>query len=136
MSELAAIQSQISRYTDAVNCGNWSDFPNIYMEDATWEAVGLGLRFEGLTAITEGLSGLVQAMSMFAQLNCPAVIRYDGDRASARTTIYETGENQSAGTRMEVYGRYEDELARVNGQWLFKSRRFVPIARKEGPLAA
>src|SRR5262245_22584850 len=96
MSELAAIQSQISRYTDAVNTGNWADFPAIYAEDATWEGVGLGLRFEGLAGITAGLSKIVGAMSMFAQLNCPAVIRYDGgDRASARTTIYETGEDAS-----------------------------------------
>ena len=39
MSELAAIQSQISRYTDAVNSRNWDDFPSIFAEDARWEAV-------------------------------------------------------------------------------------------------
>jgi ketosteroid isomerase-like protein len=137
MSELAAIQSQISRYTDAVNSRNWDDFPSIFAEDAIWEAAGMDFRFDGRAAITEGLSGIVGAMSMFVQMNCPAVITYTGgDRASARSTMYELGENETDGTQFEAYGRYEDELVRLNGQWLFKSRRFVRLARREGALAA
>jgi hypothetical protein len=135
MSELAAIQSQISRYTDAVNSRNWDDFPSIYAEDATWEAIGLDIAFDGLAAITNGLSGVVGAMSSFVQLNCPAVIKYTGgDHASARSTIYEIGENEAAGTQFEAYGFYEDELVRLNGQWMFQSRRFVRLIRKEGPI--
>ena len=135
MSELAAIQSQISRYTDAVNSRNWDDFPAIFAEDATWEAIGLDLRFEGLAAITKGLSGVVGAMSSFVQMNCPAVMNYTGgERASARSTIYEIGESESQGSWFEAYGRYEDELVRHNGVWLFQSRRFVRLIRKEGPL--
>ena len=137
MSELAAIQSQISRYTDAVNSRNWDDFPSIFAEDARWEAVGMDMRFDGRDAITGGLSGIVGAMSMFVQMNCPAVISYTGgDRASARSTMYEIGENETAGTQFEAYGRYEDELVRLDGRWMFQSRRFVRLMRKESALAA
>jgi ketosteroid isomerase-like protein len=135
MSELAAIQSQISRYTDAVNSRNWDDFPSIFAEDASWEAIGLDIRFDGRPAITKGLSGIVGAMSSFVQMNCPAVINYTGgDRASARSTMYEIGEDETSGTQFEAYGRYEDELVRLDGRWLFRSRRFVRLVRKEGPI--
>jgi hypothetical protein len=136
MSELAEIQSQISRYTDAVNSRNWADFPAIFAEDASWQAIGMDIRLDGLAAITAGLSAIIDAMSMFVQMNCPAVIQLRGDRASARSTMYEIGENAAEGTQFEAYGRYEDELVRVDGQWLFHSRCFVRLARKEGALAS
>jgi hypothetical protein len=134
MSQLPAIQIQISRYTDAVNSRNWAAFPNIFAKDASWEAIGLDIRFDGLDAITSGLSKIVTGMSRFVQMNTPAVIELDGDRASARSTIYEIGESESQGSWFEAYGRYEDELVRHNGVWLFQSRRFVRLIRKEGPL--
>ena len=108
MSELAAIQSQISRYSDAVNSRNWGDFPQIFAEDASWEAIGMDIRFDGRDAITKGLSGIVGAMSSFVQMNCPAVMDYtNGDRASARSTIYEIGEYESQGSYPEAIAEWE-----------------------------
>jgi hypothetical protein len=135
MSQLPAIQIAISRYTDAVNSRNWAAFPKIFAEDASWEAIGLDIRFDGLAAITQGLSTIVNDMSRFVQINTPAVIELEGDRASARSTIYELGEYDGPGTFFEAYGTYEDELVKVkNGEWRFQSRRFVRIIRKEGPI--
>lgn len=137
MSQLPAIQIAISRYTQAVNHRDWAAFPNIFAKDASWEAIGLDLRFEGLVAITNGLSTIVNEMSRFVQMNTPAVIDLDGDRASARSTIYELGEYDIPRTMFEAYGTYEDELVKVKkGEWRFKSRRFVRIIRREGPMAA
>ena len=130
MSELAAIQNQINRYTDAVNRRDWSVFPTIYAEDATWEAVGLNLRFEGLKAITQGLSEIVEAMTVFVQMNSPAVIEVHGDHALARSTIHELWDVPAEGARTDIYGRYEDELVKVTADWMFQSRRFVPISRR------
>ena len=134
MSQLPAIQIHISRYTDAVNSRNWAAFPNIFAKDASWEAIGLDLRFDGLEAITQGLSKIVGDMSRFVQMNTPAVIELDGDRASARSVIYEIGEYDATGTCFEAYGTYEDELITVDGEWRFKSRRFVRLMRKESPI--
>jgi ketosteroid isomerase-like protein len=134
MSERPAIQDCISRYTDAVNRRDWAVFPTIFAADARWQAIGMDIAFDGLEAITRGLSGIVDAMSLFVQMNTPAVIDIDGDRATARSTIYEFGDNQAQGTRFEAYGRYEDELVARDGRWMFTSRRFVRILRKEGPI--
>ena len=130
MSELAAIQNQINRYTDAVNRRDWSVFPAIYAEDATWEGLGLKLKFAGLAAITEGLSEIVEGFAVFVQMNSPAAIEVDGDRAFARSTIHEHWDTPADGTRTDVYGRYEDELVKIGGRWMFQARRFHPTSRR------
>jgi ketosteroid isomerase-like protein len=130
MSELPAIQNQINRYTDAVNRHDWAVFPAIYARDATWEGLGLKLKFEGLVAITKGLSEIVEAMVAFVQMNSPAVIEVSGDRAFARSTIHEHWDVPAEGTRTDIYGRYEDELVKIDGQWMFRARRFHPISRR------
>ena len=134
MSQLPAIQVHISRYTDAVNSRNWAAFPKIFAVDASWEAIGLDIRFEGLKSITQGLSKIVGDMSRFVQMNTPAVIEQNGDRASARSTIYELGEYDADNSMFEAYGTYEDELVMVNGEWRFQSRCFVRIIRRTGPI--
>ena len=130
MSELAAIQNQINRYTDAVNRRDWSVFLAIYAKDASWEGLRLKLKFEGLAAITDGLSKIVEAMEVFVQMNSPAVIEVDGDRAFARSTIHEHWDIPAEGTRTDIYGRYEDELVKIAGAWMFQARRFHPISRR------
>lgn len=137
MGKRREIQQQLNRYSDAVNRRDWKAFASLYAEDALWEGTGdLVMRFEGRDVITRGFAGLIEPMSMFIQMNAPAVIEVDGDRASARTTIHELGDVPAAGTRFEIYGRYEDELVRQRGTWLFHHRRFVPATRQLGPIPA
>jgi hypothetical protein len=134
MSELAAIQVQISRYTDAINRRDWGVFPEIYAADAHWEAVGEGISFDGLAAITEGLSGLAGAMSYLVQSNAPAVIEVAGDRATARSTMHEIWALPAEGIKADVHGYYDDELARIDGRWMFTSRRFNFLHRAITPI--
>jgi ketosteroid isomerase-like protein len=134
MSDLAAIQNHINRYTDAVNRRDWDAFPKIFAEDATWEGIGIDLKFKGLKAITKGISGIVDAMSWFVQMNAPALIIPYGDRAVARSAIHELGDVPKTGMHFDVYGRYEDELVKIRGFWRFKRRVFIRISRKETPI--
>jgi ketosteroid isomerase-like protein len=135
MSKHRQIQQQLNRYTDAVNRRDWTAFAAVYAEDAIWEGQGdLSMRFEGRDAITLGFVSIIEPMSMFVQMNAPAVIEIDGDRAKARSTIHELGDVPVEGTRFELYGRYEDELVRHKGEWLFHHRRFVPVTRQVSPI--
>ena len=134
MSQLPAVQVHISRYTQAVNSRDWAAFARIFAKDARWEAIGLDIRFDGLDAITKGLSRIVGGMSRFVQMNTPAAIDLAGDHATARSTIYELGEYDEQGTAFEAYGTYEDELIMMDDEWRFRSRRFVRILRREGPI--
>jgi hypothetical protein len=51
------------------------------------------------------------------------VLRIDGDRATARAAWMHTGKNAEGRMTIGGYGHYEDDLAKVNGEWLFARRR-------------
>jgi len=137
MGKRRDIQHQLNRYTDAVNRRDWRAFASVYARDAIWEGLGdLVMRFEGRDAITLGFLEIIEPMSMFVQMNAPAVIEVHGDRASAWSTIHELGDVPAQGTRFELYGRYEDELVRHKGEWLFRHRRFAPVTRQITPIPA
>jgi ketosteroid isomerase-like protein len=137
MGQRRKIQQQLNRYSDAVNRRDWAAFATLYAKNAIWEGTGaLAMRFEGREAITRGFAGIIDPMSMFVQMNAPAVIDLRGDRALARSTIHELGDVPADGMRFELYGRYEDELIRHHGDWLFHHRRFVPVTRQTGPVPA
>ena len=135
MGKRRQIQHQLNRYSDAVNRRDWKALATLFAEDAIWEGMGeLVMRFEGRDAITHGFAVIIEPMSMFVQMNAPAVIEVHGDQASARSTIHELGDVPADGTRFEIYGRYEDELVRHKGEWLFHHRRFVPVTRQIVPI--
>jgi uncharacterized protein (TIGR02246 family) len=137
MGKRGKIQQLLNRYSEAVTRRDWSGLAALYAEDAVWEGTGkLDMRFEGRQAIAQGFAGIIEPMSMFVQMNAPAVIEVHGDRASARSTIHELGDVPAEGTRFELYGRYQDELVRHKGEWLFHHRRFVGITRQVSPIPA
>jgi hypothetical protein len=52
------------------------------------------------------------------------VLKVDGDKASARSYWFEIrNDGPERSIRIIGYGHYDDELHRVNGEWLFASRR-------------
>ena len=64
-------------------------------------------------------------------------ISVEGDRASTRAAWFEAYNDGPDGSpRMGTFGHYEDELARIDGRWLFRRRRIVNEfleGRKAGP---
>ncbi len=52
------------------------------------------------------------------------VLKIDGDRASGRAYWHEMkNDGPERSVRIVGYGHYDDELVRVNGEWLFSFRR-------------
>lgn len=52
----------------------------------------------------------------------PGAIEVDGDRATARTYTSEIFRIPGTEQEMVARGRYDDELARIDGQWRFTRR--------------
>jgi hypothetical protein len=51
------------------------------------------------------------------------VLKIDGDRATGRAYWFHTGnDNPERRTTIGGFGHYEDEIVRVNGEWLFAKR--------------
>jgi hypothetical protein len=126
MSDYEAIMSLMARYTDAINRRQFDVVKACFTPDGVWD-VNAGASghylFEGSDKISHGIRGLVGSSDFLAQIGSLPVIEIDGERARARSTLFEVGEK--AGRRFENFGLYDDELRKVNGKWLFKSRRWV-----------
>jgi hypothetical protein len=51
------------------------------------------------------------------------VLRIDGDRATGRAAWMHTGTNAEGRMTIGGFGHYEDDLVKVDGEWLFARRR-------------
>lgn len=51
------------------------------------------------------------------------VLRIDGDHAIARAGWLHTGKNNEGRMTIGGFGHYEDDLVKVDGEWLFAKRR-------------
>ena len=132
-----AIQQVISRYSSAVSRRAWPELETLFTADASWEVIGgPGLRLEG-PALLPGIRALVeQTTESIFQMNCPAVIVVDGDRATATSNMYEFGVTPDKSNRFEAPGIYDDVLVRRGGTWRFASRRFTVLAVRTIPIAS
>jgi hypothetical protein len=132
-----AIQDVICRYSDAVTRAAWQQCDRLFSANAVWESPLLGLRFESRAEFLEFLQG-TSAYDLLIQTSQASVISLHGtDQATATTTIHELtrgaglADTQLGGAGAEVnveqYGIYYDDLARIDGEWKFLHRLFVPI---------
>jgi hypothetical protein len=131
-----AIQDLIFRYSDAVTRADWDQCEAVFSPDAVWETP-LGLRFENRAAFLEFLRA-TSDYDVLIQTPHSTVITLAGvDRATATTTIHELtrgvgigdtalGES-GADINVEQFGIYYDDLARIDGEWKFTRRVFVPV---------
>jgi SnoaL-like protein len=136
-----AIQDLINRYSDAVTRADWDQCEAVFAPDAVWESP-LGLRFESRAAFLEGLRQTT-SNDLLIQTPHSSVITLTGpDRAKATTTLHELNRGAlpaasklgEAGAEVNIdqYGIYYDDLARIDGEWKFTRRVFVPVLMNVG----
>lgn len=138
----AAIEDLMARYLFALDFFDADAYAETFAEDGVLDwAMGLA---EGREAIRAEAAGM--KASMASVFGVGTIIRHfvtniaisvDGDRASTRAAWFEAYNNGPDGSpKMGTFGHYEDELARIDGRWLFTRRRIVNEfleGRKAGP---
>jgi ketosteroid isomerase-like protein len=137
--EKAKIQEVIVRYGDSVNRRDWAALAAVFTPDAIWEIDGTPrVRYEG-AEVVPGIQGLVDAMTYLFHVFAPSLIEIDGDAATARTALQETGEADAGRyteqkSRIVAYVIYNDTFRKVSGKWLMARRRcqilktrFIPV---------
>ncbi len=131
----AEIEDLMARYLFAIDYNDWDAYVDVFTEDGELEfASGT---FTGRAVIRETVAKFAQRIGEFyhtedgkpAKLRhviLQSVIRVEGDRAWARALWLEMANNgpQDA-MKMNTYGIYEDDLEKVDGQWLFSRRRVL-----------
>jgi hypothetical protein len=137
-----AIQDLIYRYSDAVTRADWAQCEAVFVPDATWEAPLLGLRYESRDSFLETLTATT-TFDLLIQVPHSPVVRLTGpDQARATTTIHEMNRGvtetaselgaSGAEINVDTYGIYYDDVARIDGEWKFTHRRFVPFYLSSG----
>ncbi len=136
-----AVQDLVFRYSDAVTRADWAACEAVFAPDVIWESP-LGLRFEGRDAFLEMLRETTSNDLLIQTSHSPVITLTGPDRASATTTVHELSRGiaradsdlGAAGAEVNVdhYGLYYDELARIDGEWKFTHRVFVPVYTRTG----
>lgn len=127
-----AIRELMDTHAHGVMTRDATLWGSIWAEDAYWELPDypdLG-GFDGKAAIVAGwvesmkaygLDGCTKPMIYFMQ---PGSIEVTGDRASAVAYTIEIFDDPATGNRIHATGRYDDQLEKRNGQWLFTRREY------------
>lgn len=124
MSDEAAIQQTLNRYSVHASRADWDEVLATYLPDGVWAVPGLGARFEGREAIRGGLLRFSGPMDYIVQVNTPAVIEVSGAVARARSVVRECGKFVGRDEALEVLGLYDDKLERSAEGWRFAERIF------------
>jgi hypothetical protein len=145
-ADRAEIEELMARYLFAIDYFDWDAYVATFAKDGELEfASGT---YKGHAAIREAVTRFAVGIGRVyhTEDGKPAILRHvilqssirvEGDRAWARSLWLEMA-NHGPGDEPKIgtYGLYEDELAKVDGRWLFARRRvlneFIPN-RGSGP---
>jgi ketosteroid isomerase-like protein len=132
-----AIEERIGIYNQAIDQGRFEDFLACWCEDGVFD--GLDGPYVGKAAIRRFTDSYDQRYRLrlngLKHFTVNIVSRIDGDRAtsSSHLQLVTTG---AKGAHILFTGRYEDELRRVDGQWLFSRRKLHQDFALPAPAAA
>jgi hypothetical protein len=124
MIEEYAIQRVLNLYSEGATRGDWDQMIATFLPEGVWEIPALGLKLEGREGIRQGMMAVAAPMTFVVQLNTPALIDIDGDRATARSVIRECAKYKDRDEALEVLGIYADKLVKTAGGWKFARRTF------------
>jgi len=114
------IHQLYARYSDAITRKDPETFGSCWCDDAFW--LLLGVEHRGKDAIVEAYTNAVAATDLVLHLASAPLIALDGDKARVRSQVQEIL-HFSGGGSMLLLANYNDELRKVDGQWLFADRR-------------
>ena len=124
------IHQLYARYSDAITRKDPETFGSCWSDDAFW--LLLGAEHRGKEAIVEAYTNAVAATDLVLHLASAPLISLDGDKARVRSQVQEILHFTSGGS-MLLLANYNDELRKVDGQWLFADRRIS--LRYSGPFS-
>jgi len=124
------IHQLYARYSDAIMRNDPDTFGSCWSEDAYW--LLLGNEHRGKEAIVEAYCNSVGSTDFVMHLAMSPLISINGDKAKVRSQVQEIL-HFSGGGAMIILANYNDELHKVDGQWLFADRRIS--VRYSGPFS-
>jgi ketosteroid isomerase-like protein len=118
------IQETISLYHEAGSKADLDQLMTTFLPDGTWEVPALHIVCHGHADIRQTMTALLEPIDYLVQINAPAIITVDGDKASARSIIRECAKFRDRDGLIDVVGQFCDELERTPDGWRFGHRTF------------
>jgi len=123
------IQMLAQRYADAVMRHDADDWSACWARDGEWHLREQPIR--GRAAIRAAWEAAMAGYPFAVFLVQPSIIELLGDAATSRSYVTEILRTTD-GRSFRVYGCYNDEVIREEGEWRFKSRRYSRLY--QGPV--
>lgn len=122
LEEKDAIRELMARYCFHFDSGEFDQWLDLFTKDGAFDLGARG-RFSGRESLQKFLKviPLTDGLPMMKHCVMNSIVAVDGDRASARSyvVVVQGGDTPS----ISVAGRYEDQIAKVAGQWRFTERK-------------
>ena len=115
------IRERFDAYSDAVSRIALDDYVRCWTDDPV--RLGTGGEFHGLDELRAHWGGIWTAIDTMAFVTQIGAIEIDGPDAHARSYCQETLRFRNGPTQ-QLVGAYDDELKRVDGEWLFSKRTY------------
>ena len=118
--EARAIEQLMIRYIDRIDANDPAGAAACFTE------AGLGIywgEYRGRAAITARLADILDGFTATSHHLSNAAPVITGDRATSQAYVYAFHRRKDDNAYLHVWGRWIDELSKVDGQWLFASRR-------------
>ena len=130
----SAIRRLIARYSDAVSRKDADAIGPLFTPDARVTIADGPVRI-GTREIVDGLRRTISGFSFLHQKCDTGLIDVDGESARARIGIFEANRQLGADSLSLIFGTYEDEFRRFQGEWRYHRRRFTLTYRVVVPAA-
>lgn len=125
LEDRVAIQELNGVYADGVVRIDAETWGTVWADDADWDL--MGHQTKGKDAIVAFWNGAMSGLESVSFQCVPCMIEVTGNTAKSRVQTQEILKPKEGKAR-HVGGLYEDELAKIDGRWLFTSRKFKIIA--------
>ena len=127
-----AIRQLMARYVDAANRRDGEAWASTWAEDGCWDLVGMEV--QGRDAILEMWRQVVAGFEFAVLMPSSSMIEVNGKTASGHWYLQEFTRDLQ-GEKLLALSRYTDTYSKVDGEWLFQTRRYDFIYRGPADLS-
>jgi uncharacterized protein (TIGR02246 family) len=122
--EARAVEQLMIRYIDRVDANDPVGAAACFAED------GVGIywgEYRGRDAIAERLGAILDGFVHTSHHLSNVAPVFDGDRATSQAYVYAFHRRAGTNDFLHYWGRWVDELVKVDGAWLFARREVVGL---------